>query len=55
LIIAFTEVSNCPWNIIGIFRCYPFAPKMTAEEEEKREKKEEEMIEEKQFERNWSE
>ena len=41
--------------MIGIFRCCSFAPKIIAEEEEEREKEEEEIIEEKQFERNWSE
>jgi hypothetical protein len=55
-IIAFTEiVLECPWNIRGILRCCPFAPKMIAEEDEESEKEEEEMIEEKRFERNWSE
>jgi hypothetical protein len=56
LIIAFTEIFlECPWNIRGILRCCPFAPKIIAVEEEESEKEEEEMIEEKQFERNWSE
>jgi hypothetical protein len=43
-----------PWNIRGIFRCCPFAPKIIVEDKEEREKEGEEMIEEKQFERNWS-
>jgi hypothetical protein len=36
-------------------RCCPFAPKIIAVEEEESEKEGEEMIEEKRFERNWSE
>jgi hypothetical protein len=56
LIIASIEIFlECPWNIRGILRCCPFAPKIMAVEEEESKKKEEEMIEEKQFERNWSE
>jgi hypothetical protein len=51
---VFTDIFNCPWNIIGIFKCCPFAPKMIAEDEEEREKEEEEIIEEKRFKRNWS-
>ena len=55
-IIACTEILfKSPWNIMGIFKCCPFAPKMIAEEDEESEKEEEEMIEEKRFERNWSE
>jgi hypothetical protein len=55
LIIACTEISLfSPWNIKGIFKCCPFAPKIIAVDEEEREKEEDEMIEEKQFVRNWS-
>jgi hypothetical protein len=43
-----------PWNIRGIFKCCPFVPKTIAANEEEREKDGEEIIEENQFERNWS-
>jgi hypothetical protein len=54
-IIAFTETSlEYPWNIRGILRCCPFAPKIIAEEDEDREKEVVEIIEEKQFDRKGS-
>jgi hypothetical protein len=53
-IIARVDILEYPWNIRGILRCCPFAPKIMAEEDEEREKEEEEIIEEKRLERNWS-
>jgi hypothetical protein len=50
---ACIEISlECPWNIRGIFKCCPFAPKMIAVKEEERENDGEEIMEENQFERN---
>jgi hypothetical protein len=53
-IIAKVDIFEYPWNMIGILRCYPFAPNIIVEEEEDKKKEGEEMIEEKQFKRNWS-
>ena len=45
-IMAKVDILDCPWNMRGILRCCPFAPRIIAEEDEEREKKEEEMMEE---------
>jgi hypothetical protein len=55
LIIAYTGILlEYLWNIRGILRYCPFAPKIMAEEEEDRKKEEVKIIEEKQFMRNGS-
>jgi hypothetical protein len=53
-IIARVDIFESSWNMRGIFRCCPFAPKIITEKDKERENEVVEIIEEKQFERKGS-